>query len=210
VTAPANSERLRILIVGVGGQGVLTTSRVLGDAAMDAGLDVVLGQLHGMAQRGGSVEATVVIGPGRSAFVGGGDADIVLGFEPLETLRALPKMRLDTTVFLNRGTVVPFLLTQRGGDYPDLEEVFGSIRTVATDLHVLDGPAAQAEVGLPRALGAYLVGALSASDLLPMDEAAVWASIEQRTASGHLDAVRRAFEIGTAAIATDVDKGTVG
>ncbi|MFH1130352.1 MAG: 2-oxoacid:acceptor oxidoreductase family protein, partial [Pseudomonadota bacterium] len=88
----STEPRIKVLIVGVGGQGVLTAAKMLGDAALHAGFGVTVGQLHGMSQRGGSVEAGVLIGEGESSFIEEGAADIVLGFEPLEVLRALPKM----------------------------------------------------------------------------------------------------------------------
>ncbi len=62
------THRTKVLLVGVGGQGVLTAAQILGGAAHHAGLDVVVGQLHGMSQRGGSVECSVLIGPGKSSF----------------------------------------------------------------------------------------------------------------------------------------------
>ena len=85
----APPPNLAVLVVGVGGQGTLTAARVLGEAAMAEGLPVRLGQLHGMSQRGGSVESTVLIGPGRSAFLPRRGADVILGLEPLELLREI-------------------------------------------------------------------------------------------------------------------------
>lgn len=83
----------RILVAGVGGQGVLMVAAVLGDAALAAGVPVVLGQTHGMAQRGGSVRVPVILGSARSAFFSAGEADILLGLDPLEAARAAPWLR---------------------------------------------------------------------------------------------------------------------
>ena len=194
--ARPGGERLRILFVGVGGQGVLTAARVLGEAALACGRDVVVGQLHGMAQRGGSVEGFVLIGPGRSAFVGPGDADVVAGFEPLETLRARPRMSPRTAVLINRGGIVPPAMTRQGLEYPDFDGILAGIREVAAEIHVVDGPAAVLEAGLDRALNTAMLGALSAVGVLPFDGRAVWDAIEARCPPGQLEANRRAFRSG--------------
>ena len=78
---------MQLLVVGVGGQGVLTAAQVLARAAHSVGHPVAVGQLHGMSQRGGSVECTVRLGDVHTSYLVGDTADVVLGFEPLETLR---------------------------------------------------------------------------------------------------------------------------
>lgn len=149
---------LRILVVGVGGQGVLTAARAIGEAACRAGLDVRVGQLHGMSQRGGSVEATVCIGRGAGHRIGPAQADVVLGLEPLEALRALPRMSRRTVVFVAPEAIVPFSLTTRGAGHPDLEAIVARLWTVAGEVRVVGGPA-RANVAL--------VAALADSGLLP-------------------------------------------
>jgi indolepyruvate ferredoxin oxidoreductase beta subunit len=86
-------QRLRVFLTGVGGQGTLTSTRLLALAAMDSGLEVVSGEIHGMAQRGGVVESTVLVGGFASPKISPGEADVLLGFEPLEAWRALPMLR---------------------------------------------------------------------------------------------------------------------
>jgi indolepyruvate ferredoxin oxidoreductase beta subunit len=196
VIARPRGERLRILLVGVGGQGVLTAARVLGEAALACGREVVVGQLHGMAQRGGSVEASVLIGPGRSAFIGPGEAGVVAGFEPLETLRARPKMSPGAVVVVSRGGIVPPAMTRQGLEYPDFDGILAGIREVTAEIHVVDGPAVVREAGLEIALNAAMLGALSAVGVLPFDERAVWGAIEARCPPGQLEANRLAFRSG--------------
>ena len=132
-------ERLKLLIVGVGGQGVLLISRVLGDAALAENLNVVVGQLHGMSQRGGSVSSTVLIGPGYSSFIGKNQADVVIGLEPLEVMRALPFMSDKTTILMNTGRIVPYLLSHQGKQYPELSSIKNHILAVTSTLHEIDG-----------------------------------------------------------------------
>ncbi len=194
-------RRLRVLLVGVGGQGVLTAAHVLGNAAAAAGLDVSVGQLHGMSQRGGSVEATVLIGRGTSAFVDEGEADIVLGFEALETLRARPRMNCGTHVLINTSQIAPFALAREGQDYPDLDAIIGSVREACADVLVVDGPALIAGAGQARALNIVLLGALAGTGLLPLDQATLRQAIEQRYAPKYRVANQQAYALGCGAAA---------
>ncbi|MDP7355586.1 MAG: 2-oxoacid:acceptor oxidoreductase family protein, partial [Desulfobacterales bacterium] len=81
----------RVIIVAVGGQGNLLASRVLGEAALIADVQVRMSEIHGMAQRGGVVESSIVFGDSESTIISDGEADVLVGFEPSETLRAVNK-----------------------------------------------------------------------------------------------------------------------
>ena len=95
----------RIVFAGTGGQGVITAARLLTQFFSRRGSQVVSGQLHGMAQRGGSVQASVMIDSGISPVMPTGAADCVVGFEPVETVRALSFMSPRTTVFMNTTSI---------------------------------------------------------------------------------------------------------
>ena len=187
---------LRILVVGVGGQGVLTLARILGEAALHAGLDVVLGQLHGMAQRGGSVESAVIIGTGvQSSFVE--QADVVLGLEPLETLRALPRIGPHTHVLVNLGRQVPFTLSMQGLRYPDVDSMLQQIDQVTPHVTRSDGPALLEQLGQQRSLNLVLLGALARTrGLLPFDEPALRATLTRMSPATRLEANLRAYDLG--------------
>ena len=189
-------RRLKIVFTGYGGQGVLTASQILGRAAAQAGSEVMVGQLHGMSQRGGSVESTVVIGPGRSAHVADGEADVVLGFEPLETLRSLPRMSGRTLVLMNIDRCTPAGLAQSGEPYPELDGILERIRQVAGSVQVVDGPEIVREAGLVRTLNVAMLGALSGTGVLPFDEQALWQAVERKSPPHFLEPNRRAFELG--------------
>ena len=88
-----SATRTSVVVVGVGGQGSVFVARVLGEAALRAGLGVVSSELHGMAQRGGVVGSTVILGDAHGPIVEPGEADLLVAFEPLEAVRALPSMR---------------------------------------------------------------------------------------------------------------------
>jgi len=188
--------RQKVLLAGVGGQGVITLSRLLGDAAVRAGLEVRVGQLHGMSQRGGSVQASVLFGPGQSSFIPGGGADVLVALEPLEALRARPKLSPRTRALVSRGRVIPFTLAQRGEPYPDVDGLLAALRAVSPELTVIDGPELLARAAAPRSLNVLMLGALAGLELLPLDAAALLAAVERRSTGGRLEENRRAFALG--------------
>ncbi len=192
----APPPNLAVLVVGVGGQGTLTAARVLGEAAMAEGLPVRLGQLHGMSQRGGSVESTVLIGPGRSAFLPRRGADVILGLEPLELLRARPKMHAGTRVLASRSCVVPTPMALQGVDYPDVDGLFEQVRALVAELVVVDGSAIADRAMAGPALNAAMLGVLCAQSWLPFDDRAVLGQLERRSPAKHLESNRRAFAAG--------------
>lgn len=191
--------RFRLLLVGVGGQGVLSAARLLGEAALAEGKNVVVGQLHGMSQRGGSVESTVLFGPGRSSFIGAGAADAVLALEPLEALRAVPRLSPRTRAVVSLGRVPPFTLAQKGEPYPDLDGILASLREAAGEVVTVDGPSLAEAAGSVQALNMVMLGALAGLGVLPLDPEAIERAIED--ASPGEDTGRRAFRLGRKAVA---------
>ncbi len=191
--------RFRLLLVGVGGQGVLSAARLLGEAALTEGKQVVVGQLHGMSQRGGSVESTVLIGPGRSSFIGPGEADAMLALEPLEALRALPRLSRRTRVVVSLGKIPPFTLAQKGQPYPDLDGILTALRGAALDVVTVDGPALAAAAGSARALNMVMLGALASLGVLPVSLEVIEKAIQDSGPGGQAGC--RAFRLGGKAIA---------
>jgi len=97
----------RIVIVAVGGQGNLLASSVLGEAALLAGVPMRMSEIHGMAQRGGVVESSLVFGDARSTIISDGCADVLLAFEPAEALRALARCNANSVVVTNTAPMPP-------------------------------------------------------------------------------------------------------
>ncbi|MBR5954440.1 MAG: 2-oxoacid:acceptor oxidoreductase family protein, partial [Methanobrevibacter sp.] len=96
-----------IYICGVGGQGIIKTSVIIGEAAMNQGLDVVMSEIHGMSQRGGSVSTELKIGDFNSSIIPDTTADMLLSFEPIETIRGLHKVNKDSKIVYNTHPIVP-------------------------------------------------------------------------------------------------------
>jgi indolepyruvate ferredoxin oxidoreductase beta subunit len=192
----------RILIAGTGGQGVLTAARLLSDCLVELGHEVVSGQLHGMAQRGGSVQSSVIIDCGISPVIPSGRADIVLGFEPVETARALPLMSPDTVVFTNTARVIPYVLGQRAAlkqgnaRYPDLDELLAAIRAVTPRVFAFDATRWAIEAGSARTLNSVMLGCLLGSGLLPVAADRFWQIVCRRMPPALSEINTRAFEKG--------------
>ncbi len=191
--------RLRILFAGVGGQGVLSAGRWLGDAAHAGGLTAVVGQVHGMAQRGGSVQASVVIGGARSPAIPDRLADVLVALEPMEGTRALNKLSETTAVLVNTRPVLPVSLQVSGRPYPELQSLLDPIAAAAGSLISLDATALAEQAGSARCLNVVMLGMLAGCDLLPIAGPQLLAAISGLATFGEIN--RRAFELGVGAVA---------
>jgi len=190
------STTCNVLLAGVGGQGVLSMARLLGHAANEADLGVRVGQIYGLSQRGGSVEATVRIGPVNTAFISQNEADVVVGLEPLETERALPWMSEATTVLVNRTPIVPSSLTLDGNEYPDVESILGRIAAVSDVVHVMDGNALALEAGDPRLLNMVMLGAIARLELLTIPTEVLATTVERHGSGSERQSRASAFQLG--------------
>ena len=133
--------KLRIHFAGVGGQGTQTASRILGEAALRADVPVLVAALHGMAQRGGAVSNQVIMGGVHSPVIEPGEADVFLGFEPIEAARYAALARPGAEVIVSTSPIVPYALTAAGGTYPELDKLLSPLRKLASKMHVLDAAA---------------------------------------------------------------------
>jgi indolepyruvate ferredoxin oxidoreductase, beta subunit len=187
--------KVDVLIVGVGGQGVLLASELLSDVALAAGYDVKKSEVHGMAQRGGSVSSHVRIAAGRvySPLIPQGGADVLLAFEQAEALRWIHFLRPEGTVIVNaRRLVPPVALLKKGPAYP--ENPIDAVRRRVGKVVPVDAASAAAALGNPRVENAVLLGALSRS--LDVPEDAWMEAIGKRVPANTVEINRRAFRAG--------------
>ena len=161
-------ETRRLVFVGVGGQGNLLASRLLGEASLSAGIPAVVSEIHGMAQRGGIVESAVLMGDVTSPIVSSGEADVLIGFEPLETLRALGKCNTETVVITNTHPLPPFTVSVGQGTYPPVSDTLALIGSKIKRFISLDGNALAAEAGNALSLNMVMLGALIGSGTVPI------------------------------------------
>lgn len=185
-------------MAGVGGQGVISLARLLGSAAVNAGLEARVGQIYGLSQRGGSVEATVRIGPGSTAFISPREAEIVVGLEPVEAERAIPKMSSDATVLVNQTPIVPTSLTLSGEAYPAIPSILSRIDEVVRTVHVVDCTELALQAGDVRLLNIVMVGLLAGIDLLPIPETSFAWAVERFVSSAGPTPAIHAFGLGQA------------
>lgn len=152
--------KLNILIVGVGGQGALTTAALLARAAMKAGLNVITAETHGMAQRGGSVEVHLRIGDVMSPLIPDGGADVVIALEPVEALRYSRFLNEKTLVILNSRSVIPPSVSSGMAKYPDLEEIVKRVREITPNVHVVQASEIAEKAGNVQATNVVVAGML--------------------------------------------------
>ena len=146
-----------IMIVGVGGQGTLLTSRILGNLAIHAGYDVKLSEVHGMAQRGGSVVTYVRYGEQvAEPIVEEGCADVLIAFEKLEALRYLHYLKEDGVVIVNDWRIDPITVVTGAAQYP--EEVLNTL-SAARKTVVVEAKKKAVEMGVPKAFNVVVLGA---------------------------------------------------
>lgn len=197
------TENLRIFLTGVGGQGTLLASRVLGEAALAAGLKPLVSETHGMAQRGGIVLSTVVLGTLRSPIISLGEADVLLGFEALETFRALDRCHPGTLVIANAAAIVPYPVAIGQAQYPPVQKMFELMAPQVGSLLAFDAGACARQAGSALAVNMVLLGALTATKHLPFTAEAVLEVIRTRTNPKFLESNLKAFELGAAAARDD-------
>lgn len=149
-----------ILIVGVGGQGTLMASKVLGEVALRSGFDVKVSEVHGMAQRGGSVVTHVKFGEKvHSPLVGQGQADYILAFEELEALRWASFLKKNGTIIVSSQRILPMPVAQGNQGYPT--QIPDALRQTATT-HLLKASEIARGCGSVRATNIVLLGVLAA------------------------------------------------
>ena len=190
---------LRILVVGVGGQGVVFASKVIGEALMNAGQNVVMSEVHGMAQRGGVVTCHVCIGDTYSPIIGDGQADIILSFEPIEAFRAIHKAHPETVIITNKAMFVPVTAHISEVKYPDLDDVIRAMEEVNDHLTVLNATKIAIEVGSHVMANAVMLGALAGTGKLPIETEGfknyMLSKVPPKTADLNSEAFKRGLEI---------------
>jgi indolepyruvate ferredoxin oxidoreductase beta subunit len=189
----------RLIIVAVGGQGNLLASRVIGEAALLSGIDVRMSEIHGMAQRGGVVESSIVFGDAQSTVISDGEADVLLGFEPSETLRALNKCNLNTVVITNLAKLPSFTVTTGKTVYPDLDVLQELIRRKTAKLIAFDATSMAVKAGNVLSVNMVLLGALIQTHTVPLSIETVKEAIIKRTRKAFVESNLKAFDLGFSA-----------
>ena len=188
-------KKFDLLITGVGGQGVILASDIIGEAALAAGYDVKKTDTLGMAQRGGSVVSHVRIGQRvRSPLIKEGDVDILVAFEKLEAARWGHYLRSGAIAIVNNHALPPLSVILGNERYPTDEEINDILRQWSSSIYFVDGTSRTRELGNIRTLNMFMLGC--ASLFLPL-KVQVWKdSISQRISSSMRQINIAAFELG--------------
>ncbi len=190
------SKVTSIMIVGVGGQGTLLASRLLGNVLMNEGYDVKVSEVHGMSQRGGSVVTYVRYG-GRvdSPVIELGEADVIIAFEQLEAARWLPYLKTGGKLIMSTQQIEPMPVITGAAEYP--REIPEKIAALGIDLTAVDALSLAEQAGSAKATNVVLMGVLSKTlDFAPE----IWYnSIKQCVPAKFLEMNRKAFALGAEA-----------
>jgi len=187
--------KLDIVFSGVGGQGVVVLSDIYCEAAMLEGFDVAKAEIHGMAQRGGSIVAYARIGTKvESPLIETGKADAVVGFEILETARALPMLKTNGTVIVNMKYIPPNCMVA-GAKPKKTEDLMALLRAKAL-VHEVDGVGIAEKLGNMLVVNTILLGALSALPEIPMKMESFEQAIAGRLKEKYIKLNLKAFQLG--------------
>ena len=186
------SNTTNIMIVGVGGQGTLLASRILGNVVIREGYDVKVSEVHGMSQRGGSVVTYVKFGQKvHSPIIDQGEADIILAFELLEAYRALPYLKTGGRLIVNDQQINPMPVITGTADYP--ADILGKLRA-SGDLTAVDALALAKEAGSIKAVNVVLIGLMAKSTTIPYES---WIeTIKTTVPPKFLEINLKAFDLG--------------
>ncbi len=182
-----------IMIVGVGGQGTLLASRLLGNALLSQGYDVKISEVHGMSQRGGSVVTYVKYGESvDSPIIEKGEADIILSFEQLEAARWLPFLKQGGKIIVNTQKIDPMPVITGAATYPDA--VIDKLKATGADVLAVDALHYALEAGTAKAVNVALIGVMARQTDIPEN---VWLdTIKSTVPEKFLELNLKAFSLG--------------
>ncbi|MBQ5316389.1 MAG: indolepyruvate oxidoreductase subunit beta [Oscillospiraceae bacterium] len=184
-----------IMIVGVGGQGTLLASRMIGSVLLSQGFDVKVSEVHGMSQRGGSVVTYVKYGEDvASPVIEKGQADMIISFEALEAARWVSFLKKGGRIVTNTQQIEPMPVITGAAEYP--ADIVENIRALGIDVTALDALSLAEEAGTSRAVNVVLMGVVS--NMLGIDEAAWTKALEECVPKKVIEVNRKAFALGRA------------
>ena len=188
-----DNKTINIRLAGVGGQGILAASGVLCDALLASGYDVKKSEVHGMAQRGGTVNSDVRFGRKvYSPIIPQGEADILLAFEQMEALRYLPSLKSGGTVIVNEQRILPSAVASGKAEYPT--HIEDRLAERAGNVISLDALSLAKEAGSVRSVNICLLGVLS--KFLDIDDSAWQEAITEEFETKGLETNLKAFDLG--------------
>ncbi|KYK28558.1 hypothetical protein AYK20_07095 [Thermoplasmatales archaeon SG8-52-1] len=191
--------KINIILTGVGGQGVITAANILGKAALKEKVNVFVSEVHGMAQRGGSVNCSVRMGEVSGPLVPSGTADVILSTEPIEALRYISYSNKNTKIITDINPVIPYTVSVGEEEYPDIDEVFKELSKYGK-LYKIDAVKISKDAGALITKNIVMLGALSATGILPFPPDVFLETILENIPKKFKAMNRKAFDGGLKAI----------
>ncbi|MGB9937996.1 MAG: indolepyruvate oxidoreductase subunit beta [Methanobacterium sp.] len=189
-------ETYNVYICGVGGQGIIKTSIVIGEAAMKTDFGVVMSEIHGMAQRGGVVSTEIKIGDSKSPIIEDGDADILIAFEPMEALRAVSKTSKDTYVIVNTSPIMPFNIQGSPVPYPEISAILDELKSKVKQVYAMDAEKMAKDAGHVLSLNMVMLGGAAAIEGFPISKEIILESMKANLPPKSIPINMKAFEQG--------------
>ncbi len=190
-------KELNIIMSGVGGQGVVLMSEVLGTAAVRAGLKVRGSEVLGMAQRGGSVFSNIRLGSDVEApMTSEGKCDILIALEPSEGLRNIQYLHKNSSVVLNIRQIIPATVSMGKSTYPALAEIKKRLLAVTPDVITVDAVELAEKAGNRQATNVVMMGTLFGSGKMPISQELIKEVIKERVPAKAVEANLKAFDLG--------------
>ncbi len=194
-------EEYNIVLCGVGGQGTILASKILAQTAVKLGLNCRVGETHGMSQRGGSVISHVRIGSKvYGALTPDAHADLMLAFEPVESLRYINYLKKNAYVVLNTHPIIPTSVNAGLATYPSLEEIISKIKAVTENIISIDATSLAQNVGSVISLNMVIIGASTKVPTFPLPEAELIKTIEELVKPKFIQINKNAFVAGVQAV----------
>ncbi len=160
---------INLVVAGVGGQGVLLVTQILAEAAIHRSQRAIVSELHGVAQRSGSVVANVRFGDASSPLIGRGQADAILSLEPMEALRVLSRASSRTVIVTSMKPEAPLTVILGEEEYPSVGDIFADLMSVTRRVYGVDAERVAADLGAAVVTNVVLMGALLGTGVLPLD-----------------------------------------
>jgi indolepyruvate ferredoxin oxidoreductase beta subunit len=190
-------KEINIIICGVGGQGVVLVSELLGNAAVRGGVPVKGSEVLGMAQRGGSVFSNLRLGGDVIApMTPEGKCDVLIAVEPSEALRNIQYLAKNSVVVLNTTTVMPYTVYLGQSGYPNRDEIIKQLRKVTDRIITLDASGLAKEAGSLQAANVVMLGALFGTGLMPVKDETAKEAILARFKGKVGEINIKAFDLG--------------
>jgi indolepyruvate ferredoxin oxidoreductase beta subunit len=191
-----NEKACTIQIVGVGGQGALTVSKIIGAAAIEKDIRIIVSEIHGMAQRGGVVQTTIRLGETISPLPFASDITVLVGFEPLEAYRARDQITPETVVVVSTDPIRPISVSSHGHKYPDTAMILEDLGKNTNCLFSLSAREKAMEAGNERVTNVVMLGALVGTEALPFTYEEMRKAVEASVPPKSLEANLKAFDLG--------------